>query len=68
MKHAVAMIQQSAQQQQAALERLAEQAPHLPEIRGQLTAVSAPTITCSSEDPAGSNITATLTPKLGRLG
>lgn len=64
-KHAVAMIQQSAQQQQAALERLAEQAPHLlPEIRGQLTASKRAHDYLLSKIPQSSNITATLTPKL----
>lgn len=64
-KRAVQVIQQSAQQQQAALERLAEQAPHLlPEIRGQLAASKRAHDYLLSKIPQSSNITATLTPKL----
>lgn len=63
-KHAVAMIRQSAQQQQAALERLAEQAPHLlPEIRGQLAASKRAHDYLISKIPQSSNLTSTLTPQ-----
>lgn len=63
-KRAVEKIQASAQQQQAALERLAEQAPHLlPEIRGQLAASKRAHDYLLSKIPQSSNVTSTLTPQ-----
>lgn len=64
VKRAAERIQASAQQQQAALERIAEMAPQLaPEIRGQLAASKRAHDYLLSRIPQSSNLTATLTPQ-----